>query len=51
MGWYFVVMNAPQLIFVTITVAVNTRNKFRQTDKFDFILARRKVHPQYVLYG
>ena len=51
MGWYFVVMNAPQLISVTITVAVITRNKFRQTDTFDFILARRKVHPQYVLYG
>ena len=49
--WYFAVVNVPKLITVTRTVAVNTRNKFRHTDKFEFIIARRKVHLQYVLYG
>ena len=44
-------MNAPKLTTVTRTVAVNTRNKFRHTDKFEFIIARRKVHLQDVLYG
>ena len=36
---YFAEMNAPKLITVTRTVAVNKRNKFRHTVKFGFTIA------------
>ena len=44
-------INAPKLTTVTRTAAVNKLNKDSHTDKFEFIIVRRKSHLKYILQG
>ena len=45
----FAVTNEPRLIALTRTVAVNKRNKFRQTDKYEFISSEKITVTLYTI--
>ena len=46
----FAVMNEPRLITVTRTVTVNKRNKFRPTDKYEFISSEKITVTLYTIW-